>query len=82
MSFFERKEAEPSIEYLLEQKEQEIKETWLLVQNEAECDFCDADITKMEKLLADLKHLEEDRANLLEALDRKEAWIREAMCHG
>lgn len=72
MSHYEYREpAEPSLEYLLEQKESEINETWFLIQNEAECDLEDADVVKMAKLLEDLKKLEEDRANLCEAIDRR-----------
>ena len=75
MDFFdldEPYEAEPSYEELLAEKEQEIKDAWLLVQNEAECEFEDADVGKMQKLLADLALMQEARVNLLERIDMRD----------
>jgi RNA polymerase-interacting CarD/CdnL/TRCF family regulator len=72
MSYYEYREpAAPSLEYLLEQKEEEISSTWFMIQNEAECDLEDADVVKMANLLEELKRLEEDKANLCEAIDRR-----------
>ena len=74
MEFYGYKEAEPSYEDLLKGVEEEIKETWLLVQNETESDFFDADVSKIESLLEELKVLDERRTNLLERIDAMEEW--------
>ena len=73
MSHYEYREpAEPSLEYLLERKEEEIAEAWSLIQNEAECDFEAADVAKMARLLESLKQLEEDKANICGAIDMRD----------
>lgn len=62
-------EAERSYEYRLADKKQEIRDAWLLVQNEAECDFEDADLDKMIDLLEELKGLREDKENIIGCID-------------
>ena len=74
MDFWNDCKAEPSYEDLLKDVEEEIKESWLLVQNETENDFLDADVAKIESLLEELKVLDERRTNLLERIDAMEEW--------
>ena len=75
MSFFNNDapyEAEPTLEYILKETEDEMKSSWLLIQNEVECDYENADISKIKSLLANLRKLDEKRTNLLECIDRRD----------
>lgn len=78
-NFYDRdepREAEPSYEELLFEKEREISDTWLLVQNEAECDFEEADTDKMMKLLVDLRVMQTAKDTILESMDMRDEMRR------
>lgn len=78
--FFENTETEPSLEHLLALKEEEIKTNWSLIQNEAECDFEDADLGKIAKLIKCIAELNGEILDLKEGLGCCESAQRGVMC--